>query len=413
MKLPVLLLVIVSLSNASAAEAPHWPGWLGPDRNGWVSNFKPPAAWPERLTKVWEAEVGVGYGTPVVSGDRVYQHARQGEEEVVWCLDLKKGETIWRKSYETPFKMGGGGERHGKGPKACPVLANGKLFTFSITGVLTAWDAESGERLWQKDYRKRFKKNHPYWGAASSPITDGKKVIAHLGNEKNGALTAFDGATGEEVWSQTDYGVAYSSPFVAEIDGVRQIVEWNHDALVGVDSKSGKLLWSFPFPQEQYNQNMPTPAFHKGRVLVGGENRGVRSVEPKLGSDGKWSAKENWHQTEVALDMSSAVVNGDLLFGMSHYKSGQLFCLDIATGKVLWKGPARVGQNVMFLSLPGHIMALTNKGQLKIIAANGNSHQELKSYRVASGDTWAPPVLLPDGVLVKDKDTLALWSFGP
>ena len=100
-----------------------WPGLLGPQRDGWVEHFKIPARWPKQLKKEWSVEVGAGYGTPLVEGQRVYQHARQGEEEVVWCVDLASGKQIWRKSYKNPFKIGGGGERHGKGPKSCPVMA--------------------------------------------------------------------------------------------------------------------------------------------------------------------------------------------------------------------------------------------------------------------------------------------------
>ena len=108
--------------------------------------------------------------------------------------------------------------------------------------------------------------------------------------------------------------------------------------------------------------------------------------------------------------MSSAVVNGDLLFGFSHYGRGRLFCLDIKTGQVLWQGPGRTGRNVMFLSVPGHVVALIDNGQLQVVSANRKSFQPKATYRVAAGGTWAPPVLLGDGVLVKDRDTLTLWS---
>ena len=133
-----------------------WPGLLGPQRDGWVEHFKIPARWPKHLKKEWSVEVGAGYGTPLVEGQRVYQHARQGEEEVVWCVDLASGKQIWRKSYKNPFKIGGGGERHGKGPKSCPVMADGRLFTLSITGMIHAWDVESGSLLWRKDYRGKW-----------------------------------------------------------------------------------------------------------------------------------------------------------------------------------------------------------------------------------------------------------------
>jgi len=393
---------------AAAADA-YWPGWLGPERNGWVPDFQPPARWPAKLKRGWQVEVGSGYGSPLVAAGRVYQHARQGNEEVLWCLDLQSGRVIWRSAYTAPFKIGGGGERHGKGPKSSPVLADGRVFTMSITGSLTAWDADSGTQLWSRNYDSQFQKSHPYWGASTSPIVDGRRVIVHFGTDKQGALTALDVATGKEIWSLGKDGPSYSSPLLAELQGVRQVVEWNHRALVGVESQTGRKLWEFPFPHVGSDQNMPTPAVHNGRILLGGENRGMHSLEPNL-SDGVWTVKRVWQQKQVALDMSSAVINDDLLYGFSHYGRGRLFCLDPNTGKVLWQGPGRTGRNVMFLSIPNHIVALINNGKLNVIRAQGKQFETLASYQVAPGETWAPPVLLPGAILVKDLKTLTHWS---
>jgi len=389
-----------------------WPGLLGPQRDGWVEHFKIPARWPKQLKKEWSVEVGAGYGTPLVEGQRVYQHARQGEEEVIWCVDLATGKQIWRKSYKNPFKIGGGGERHGKGPKSCPVMADGRLFTLSITGMIHAWDVESGSLLWRKDYRGKWEKgNQPNWGVSTSPIVDGERLIVHLGNDGVGALMAFDVKSGREVWSQGEHGTSYSSPLLVEIAGVRQVVQWNHETLAGVESRTGKLLWEYPAPHRSHNQNMPTPVFHKGRILLGGENRGIKCLEPLL-KDGKWSVNRLWHQRKVALDMSTAVINGDHLYGMSHFKMGQIFCLDPRDGTIRWLSEGRVGQNVAFLALEGHVAALRANGELRIIAADPAAYRARAAYRVAPDQTWAPPVLLDSKILIKDLNRLTLWSFG-
>ena len=111
--------------------------------------------------------------------------------------------------------------------------------------------------------------------------------------------------------------------------------------------------------------------------------------------------------------MSSAVINGDFLYGFSHYDSGRLFCLDPKTGNVLWTGPPRTGQNVMFLSAPGLIAALVNNGELRIFKASPKEYEQLASFRVAEDGTWAPPVLLKDGLLIKDHQHLTKWLLKP
>ena len=405
----LILLPLASAGHPLLGAEIHWPGWRGPGRDGWVEDFQPPAQWPQRLERVWQSEVGAGYASPVVSEGRIYQQARQGEDEVVWCLDLETGDVKWRMSYAAPFKIAGGGEYHGNGPKSSPALADGKLFTLSIAGILSAWNADSGELLWRRDYGSRFGKGHPNWGASTSPLIDGDRVVVHFGTDDQGALIALDAGTGEEVWSHGNEGASYASPILAEIQGISQIVELNMKGLVGLDSKSGQRLWEYSYPQVGSNQNMVTPAFSRGLVLLGGENRGILGLEPRL-DDGAWTVNERWHQRKVALNMSSAVVNGDLLYGFSHYDKGRIFCLEIQSGEVLWEGPARTGDNVMFLAIPGHVVALLDDGELQIIAASGERFNKVASYRVAESPTWAPPVLLESKILVKDDQSLILWA---
>lgn len=405
----VPLTMAMGFSVLANGEDVEWPGWMGPKRDGWVDYFTAPAEWPSALERAWRVEVGTGYGSPLVTGDCVFQHARQGDEEVVWCLDLATGEEKWRQSYRVDFEMGRGGYQHGKGPKSSPTLADGRLFTMSITGVLSAWDGDTGKLLWRRDFTERFEKGYPYWGAATSPLADAGRVYVHPGSCEEGALLALDAESGREIWSRADSGHCYSSPLLVELEGVRQIVEWNHDGLSGVDCESGVLLWDYSFPHHGQNQNTPTPTVVDGLVIVGGENRGMRCVKP-VRKDGEWTVEERWRHRDVALDMSSAVVNEGLLFGLSHFKTGQYFCLDPKSGEVRWTGEPRAAENAMFLSMPGHVLSLVDHGELQILAADGKALRMVKTYRVAEGDTWAPPVVLGDGFLVKDKAHLTRWK---
>ena len=408
-RLTILILFFATLTTAPHSAEITWPGWLGPNRDGWVPHFEPPAKWPKSLEQGWTTKVGDGYGTIAVNGERLYLHTRQKNDEVVWCLDLETGKPKWRNRYVEPFKEGGGGEPHGKGPKANPALADGRLFTLSITGILTAWDANTGAMLWRVDHRAKFgKRPHPYWGACTSPLVVDNRVYLHFGNDESGFLSAMDVETGKEVWRNGKDGAAYSSPLYAEIEGVRQIVEWNHEDLLGVELETGRTLWKYHLPHRGTNQNMPTPTVHNGHILVGGEKRGIRSIHPHL-KNNKWIVTEKWHQTRAALDMSTAVINGNRLYGFSHYGLGELFCIDTTNGKILWKGPGRTGDNVTFLSVPGHVLALIDDGELQVLKAAGAKTEVVTRYKVAENPTWAAPVLLKNKLLIKDRDSLTLW----
>lgn len=406
----IFIFVVLTVFSSLGASDVFWPGWRGPDRDGQVDYFEEPAQWPENVQKVWSIDVGEGAGMPLVADGRVYQHARQRGEEVVWCVDLKSGDVLWRQGYAVRYRIQSPGERHGSGPNSNPILADGRLFTFSVTGVLSAWAIESGELLWRRDYADHFRRTHPDWGHSTSPLIDGDRVVVHFGSDDKGVLVALDVATGEEVWTEGEDGVCHASPIIVELEGVRQIVEWNDESVVGIESQSGRRLWEYGLPHEGSNQNSPTPVFHKGRLLVGGENRGIRSLEPKL-ENGKWSVEVNWHQRRVSLNMASAVMNGGSLYGMSHFKQGQFFRLDPETGEIVWVGPSRMGEYATFLSIPGHIVALRDDGILEIISTAEDVYSAVASYEVANSPTWTAPVLLMDGFLVKDRTRLMRWTF--
>ena len=347
---------------------------------------------------------------PIVVDGRVYQHARQNGQEVVWSVDVKTGEVLWRKEYWVDYTIPGPGTRHGNGPNSNPASSDGRLFTMSVTGILSAWDTETGELLWRRDYADHFRKPFPEWGHSTSPLIDGDRVVIHFGGAAGGFLAALDVATGEEVWIQGNDGASHASPILAEIEGVRQIVEWNHEVVAGIESETGQALWSYPLPHRGSNQNSPTPVYYRGQILVGAENRGLRSLQP-MRVQGEWKVRENWHRRDISLNMASAVVSGDSLFGKSQYKRGQFFRLHIDSSDIIWLGPPRMGEYAAFLTIPGQILVLRNNGNLQIIPAEEENYRSIASYQVADSPTWAAPVLLDDGVLIKDKYTLNRWSF--
>lgn len=402
--LPVLASCMLT---ASAAETPSWTGWRGPARDAQIKHFSPPAKWPEQLDKVWRVEVGEGYSTPLVTGDRIYQHARQRGEEVLWCLDRQTGKPIWRRATAIDFEAGAGGERHGLGPKSTPTVADGRVFTLSITGVLAAWSADDGNPLWRRDFRERFEVSHPYWGTATSPIVDGERLFVHTGSCEKGALFCIDTATGKDLWVRDEDANCYSSPLIETIDGVRQIVEFNHSGLCGIDLDSGSLLWKHPFPHRGNNQNTPTPLRYRDLWIVGGENRGMFCVRPRK-IDGNWPVEEVWRHRNVSIDMNSPVVNDGLVYGFSHLKMGRIFCLDPNTGEVLWEGEPRAGENGHFLSLPGHVLALTDDGSLRVLRANRQAFDAIRTYQIAQDGTWAAPALVGDALLIKERNHLSM-----
>src|SRR5262245_5714577 len=136
--------------SPSALADGDWPQWRGPNRDASIGNFRPPAQWPEQLTRRWKVDVGLGYATPLLVGSRLYMFARQGDNESMMALDAATGATLWRTSYLAVFTMNSGAAPHGPGPKSTPAYFDGKVLSIGMTGMVTAFDAASGRILWQK-----------------------------------------------------------------------------------------------------------------------------------------------------------------------------------------------------------------------------------------------------------------------
>ena len=399
-----LLTTIAALVASVHAQAPReWSQWRGSSRDG-VAAFAAPAAWPAALTKRWEVAVGSGHSSPVISGDRVIVHTRQGEREVTRALDLKTGKELWRSDYAAPYTMNSAARAHGPGPKSTPAVANGRVFTFGISGILSAHELASGKVLWRTDAPPA----PPEFGTAMSPIVDGSLVIVHVGADDQGALTAFDVASGTPRWRWTGDGPGYASPVLADIHGTRQLVTQSENALIGVDVASGQLLWRLPF-RTSFDQNSVTPVVTKDVVIFSGLDSGTAAVRlVRKGS--AWTPEPLWKNDQISMYMSSPVVVGSALYGLSHRNRGQFFAIDIASGRTLWTTPGREGENASIIAAEDLLLLSTTNAELIVARAASDKFAEVKRYSTASSAVWAHPALAGNTILVKDVDKLICWT---
>src|SRR5947209_395435 len=172
----VIVGVLALVSAPPLVPAADWPQWRGPNRDGVVHGVKVPDQWPRTLKEEWAAEVGEGFSSPVVAGDRVLVFTRQKNDEVVRCFEVATGKEVWRSEpYEAPYKPGPGNPGDYK-PRSTPTVAGGRVFTLGVGGVLSCFDAKTGKLLWRKD-----PKQYPVYGASTSPLVVDGLCVVHLG----------------------------------------------------------------------------------------------------------------------------------------------------------------------------------------------------------------------------------------
>jgi outer membrane protein assembly factor BamB len=395
----------IGLALVAGSAWADWPQWRGPARDG-RADLAPRASWPPALKPGWKATVGLGHASPVVAGDRVYVFAREGGDEVASAYELATGRRVWRQSYAAPYTVNSAASGHGPGPKSTPAVGGGRLYTFGISGTLSCFDAASGTLVWRRTFADQHQDTSPTFGAAQSPLLDQGRLVIHVGGDGDGALLSLDASTGATRWSLKGYGPAYASPVVAELDGVRQYVMQTQSHLMGVDAARGEALWALPFTTP-YEQNAVTAVVSGGTVVYSGLDRGVHALRPRRQA-GRWTAEEAWRNDEVSMYMSSPVLDGKRLHGFSHRKKGEFFCLDLDTGRLLWRSEGRQGENAALVAVGRHLLLLKDDAELLVTSLDADRFAPVASYTVAQSPTWAHPVPTAQGVLIKDLDSLAL-----
>jgi len=394
----------VVLIGAGYVFAQDWPQWRGANRDGKVTGFTAPATWPKTLTQKWRTTVGAGDATPALVGDKLYVFARQGEEEVTLCLNAADGNEVWRDKYAAQAVEGAPSREH-PGPRSSPAVADGKVVTLGVGGVLSCLQVADGKLVWRKD---PFPKVVPQFFTATSPIIVDGMAIAHLGGQGKGAIIAYDLASGDEKWRWAEEGPEYASPVVLTVDGTKQIVTLSEKRVVGIGLADGKLLWQRPFVPQRMAYNAATPIVDGQTAIYTGSGRGAKAVKIEKQGDG-FEAKELWSNPDLAPQFNTPVLKGGLLFGLSN--RGNLYCINAQTGKTAWTDATSRGRGfAAIVDVGACLLALPNNGELLVYKPSDKQYEELAKIKVAATAVYAHPVVAGNRVFVKDQDAVTLWT---
>ncbi len=454
--LKTILVISTVMLLTQNVRPQDWPQWRGPNRDGHLKAFTAPTTWPDSLKKVWRIEAGAGLASPVVADGSIYLFTRDGEDEVVSCYRLADGSRVWQQRYATPFIPNPQAViprffpiSQGKGPFATPVVHEGRLYTLGVDRVLSCFEAKTGALKWRhhplkqavpeklvyecppcgcsvdgKEFDQPAKCSDcgmnygpkgletsarqgqgNYYGAAASPVIDGSIGLVNIGSRDGGDLIAFDAASGEERWKWHGPPPSSSSPIIAEIHGVRQAVVLTRENLAGIAVSNGRQLWRHAI---ESNAQIVTPIVFEDLVIFSGYRSPTVAIRIKKEKD-TWSVEPAWSTNEVTLYISTPVLVGDKLWGLSYANRGQFFAMEAQTGKVIWTSEGRQAQGAAMLDAGEILFALTDDAQLVALAKSETEYKRLANYRVADSPTWAHPIIWGKNILVKDESALSLW----
>jgi outer membrane protein assembly factor BamB len=400
-----LSVVLVGFFVGATASAQDWPQLLGPTRNGVYTG--PPIA--RTLPKsgpplVWKRDVGAGFAGPAVANGRLILFHRVGAREVVEAMDTTTGRTNWTAEYPTAYRDDFGFD---EGPRAIPVIAGGRVFTHGADGMLQALDFASGRRLWAVDTRREFAVAKGYFGAASSPVVDGDRVLLNVGG-RNAGIVAFDAATGKTVWTATTDEASYSSPVIADIGGQHTAVFFTRTGLVAIDPAGGAVRYQYRWRARMAaSVNAATPLVVKDQIFLSASyGTGATLLQVANGAvKPVWSGDEslsNHYATSVHRDGYVYGFEGRQEFGQS------LRCIELATGKVMWTVD---GFGAGTLLVAADLLVVTREsGELVLAPAAPQSFQPTARAQLLPGVVRAYPALSNATLFVRNTNTLAAYS---
>jgi outer membrane protein assembly factor BamB len=394
---------IAFLVGASCVFAQDWPQWRGSNRDGKVTGFIAPQSWPKALVQKWKATVGSGDATPALVGDKLYVFTRQGENEVILCLNAADGKELWQDKYAAKPVTGAAARQH-PGPRSSPTVTEGKVVTLGASGVVSCVDAATGKALWRNE---EFQGVPRFFTSMSPIVVDGMAVV-QLGGPGEGTTVAFDLAAGNPKWKRAGDGPGYASPVLMTVEGMKQIVTLTEKSVMGLDVAEGKVLWQIPFAPKGMAYNAATPIVEGQTVIFAGQGRGTKAVKVEKQGDG-FAAKELWNNDQLAPQFNSPVLKDGLLFGLTD--RGFFFCIDAQSGKTAWTDKTSHGRGFCAIVDAGSVLlALPANSELIAFKPDGAQYAELAKIKVSDTQTYAHPVIAGKRIFVKDQDAVTMWT---
>jgi outer membrane protein assembly factor BamB len=387
-----------------ATSAADWPRWRGPLNTGEAVGEPALNSLPATPTVLWKIDAGEGFTSPVIAGGKVAFMDNEDGREVLRLLNAADGRELWKAEIDDVFRDSQGPP----GPRNTAVFDGDHLYAVSCKGELQCRAVADGKLLWRTSYTNDL---HAVFigergtapgatrhGNNGSPLIDVPHLIAPVGGTNGHSVVAFDKLTGKIAWHSQDDVAGYSGPVLAEIAGVKQIIAFTADGIIGLRRDNGQLLWRVPM-QTAYARHVMTPVVWNDIVVAGSHTAGLVGIKVTA-EDGTVKAEQVWVNKDAAPNFIHPVARGQHFFTLGPRKNIQ--CVDLATGEVKWSEDGLVITSADkayagFLRIGENVLMLTDAGELVLFKATAEKCEVLSRVQVA-GVNWCNPAYA-DGVL--------------
>ncbi|HEY1858883.1 MAG TPA: PQQ-binding-like beta-propeller repeat protein [Gemmataceae bacterium] len=401
---------VFALALLPALRADDWPQWRGPERTGLSKETGLLTEWPKDGPKLlWQIkDIGGGYSTPAVVGERIYLMADRKEDEFVLALDAATGKEIWAVAIG---KIGKNTGPQHPGARSTPTMDGDRMFVLGSDGDLACLKTDKGEIVWKKNLKDDFEGKPGAWAYSESPLVDGDAVVCTPGG-KEATLVALNKNTGETIWkSAVPEGdqAAYASAIAVEVGGVKQYVQFLQKGVVGVDAKSGKFLWRFDKTTGTSPANIPTPVAHDGYIYSATGFGGGGLAKLKVEKD-EVTAEQVYAEKTLPNCIGGTVRVGDFLYGAT---AKELLCVEFTTGSIRWHEKGVGAGSVCYAD--GCLYVHGENGEVLLVEATPDGYHEKGRFtppdppKRGSSKAWAYPVVANGRLYLRDLGVL--WCY--
>ena len=394
--------LLTTLETETEINQSQWTGFRGSKRSGVCADVRVHTDWESSPPKqLWKIDVGPGWSSFAVAGNRLFTQEQRGAKECVVCYDSESGMELWEQSVPTRFSE----SLSGVGPRATPTIAGNKLYALGANGHLLCLDAKTGSIVWQQFLQEIAQRKPPEWGFCSSPLVYQDLVVVHAGGQNDKGLPAFDVESGGLQWSASSGDHSYSSPHIDVIAGKPCLFMLTNTGLDIVEPKTGRIKLSYAWPYDTYRATQPHVINGDSVLIPSGMGVGTRCV--RVSSDGEQLiAKEQWTSQHLKPDFNDFVVHDGYAYG---FDNTIFTCIDLKTGDRAWKR-GRYGQGqVLLLKETGTLLVTGERGGIYLLNANPEKHEEIAAFEAIDGKSWNHPVVVNDRLYVRNSRFAACY----